>query len=293
MDHLHPKVVELVDKPIKDRINFINSQKWIGYTAAEQILVAMEGLMEYPKSSRMPGMLIVGETHNGKTALLEQFIKQHPISRDDREEGINLPVVKVQAPPIPDEKKLYNNIMDSLNLPYRVNDKIEQKHRQIVHVMKETNVKLLLIDEIHHVLAGSPTKQRIFLNIIKYLANDLCISIVCAGTKDAMAAIGIEPQLANRFEPFGLPKWKLDNEYLKLLASFERIMPLKFRSNLYNKDLSATILSMSEGYLGEISDIIKRATIEAVKNGTEKVTVETLGQIRFLSPSIRRRADLI
>ena len=44
------------------------------------------------------------------------------------------------------------------------------------------NVKMLIIDEIHHVLAGPLLKQRHFLNVIKYMGNELQIPIVAAGT---------------------------------------------------------------------------------------------------------------
>lgn len=290
MEHLHPKAAEIALKTDKERILSVNQEKWIGYTGAEEILLEMEALLDYPTCSRMPGLLLVGETNNGKTALLNKFLKNHPIYRDENQEGLTVPVVKVQAPPLPDEKRFYNNILDSLQIPFRINDKVEQKHRQIVHVMKAMNVKLLLIDEIHHVLAGSPTKQRAFLNIIKYLANDLSISIVCAGTKDARAAIGIEPQLANRIEPIDLPKWSMDKEYIKLLSSFERILPLQKPSNLHSKDIAMKILVMSEGKLGEISTIIKRSAEVAIKDGSEKISPSTLDKIRYVSPDSRRTA---
>jgi hypothetical protein len=55
------------------------------------------------------------------------------------------------------------------------------------------NVKMLIIDEIHHVFAGPLLKQRHFLNVIKYMGNELQIPIAAAGTHDAFNAIQIDP----------------------------------------------------------------------------------------------------
>ncbi|WP_255530675.1 TniB family NTP-binding protein [Novosphingobium sp. NBM11] len=47
----------------------------------------------------------------------------------------------------------------------------------------EFGTKVLVLDEIDKMLAGSPRQQRIFLNTIRFLTNDLRIPIVCAGTE--------------------------------------------------------------------------------------------------------------
>jgi hypothetical protein len=57
------------------------------------------------------------------------------------------------------------------------------------------NVKMLIIDKIHHVLAGPLLKQRHFLNVIKYMGNELQIPLVAAGTHAAFNAIQIDPLL--------------------------------------------------------------------------------------------------
>jgi hypothetical protein len=40
-------------------------------------------------------------------------------------------------------------------------------------------VRMLVIDEIHSMLAGTFREQRIFLNSLRFLANDLRIPLVC------------------------------------------------------------------------------------------------------------------
>ena len=48
--------------------------------------------------------------------------------------------------------------------------------------------RMLIVDEVHHLLVGSHREQRASLNLLKYLANELKMSIVAVGTSDAPVA---------------------------------------------------------------------------------------------------------
>jgi Bacterial TniB protein len=41
-------------------------------------------------------------------------------------------------------------------------------------------------DELHDIMSGSVNKQRQFLNVLKYLRNDLQIPLVGLGTQEAL-----------------------------------------------------------------------------------------------------------
>jgi Bacterial TniB protein len=75
-------------------------------------------------------------------------------------------------------------------------------------------------------------------NTIKYLGNELQIPIVGVETYEAFNALQTDPQLANRFEPTVLPRWEQGQEYLRLLSSFERMLPLKQPTRLTGEDLA-------------------------------------------------------
>ena len=69
---------------------------------------------------------------------------------------------------------------------------------------------MLIIDEIHSILAGTFREQRIILNAIRFLAKELRIPIVCVGTHDAKQPLMADQQLADRFEAVELRKWEDD-----------------------------------------------------------------------------------
>lgn len=248
----------------------------------------MEDLLVHPPTHRMPNLLLVGNTNNGKTVIADRFLRQHPAVIVPGEDFVRIPVLMVQAPPVPDEKRFYNGILERLCTPYKINDKIDRKQYQVIKLLSSVKTKILIIDEIHHILAGNLTKQRGFLNVIKYLSNELQIPVVAIGTKDAFRAIHTDPQLANRFEPHVLPRWRDGDEYRRLLASFEYNLPLKKPSGLDQDDISLKILSMSEGSLGEISTVLRLAATQAILSNQECITRKILESLDWLAPTQRK-----
>lgn len=160
--HLSPKAEEQLKYSDIERIEYIRSPRWIGYPQAQQILVKLEDLLSFPKQNRMPNMLLVGDTNNGKTMLIKYFLRQHPTHDNPHGNGIIAPVVIIQAPPIPDESRFYNAILDLLFAPYKTHDRTDKKLAQVLHLLKYVNTKMLIIDEIHHILSGSLNKQKRF-----------------------------------------------------------------------------------------------------------------------------------
>ena len=287
--HLHDSSIALLELSDEDRIDRIRSPRWIGYPQAQRIIAKLEDLLVYPKSHRMPNLLIVGDTNNGKTMLVSRFRAMHPAEDNPNGGAIIAPTLMVQAPPTPDEGRFYNAILDVLFAPYKPHDRIDKKQFQVINILRRIGLKMLIIDEIHHVLAGSMNRQKTFLNVIKYLGNELQVPIVGIGTKDAFRALQTDAQLSNRFEPAVLPRWVLDKEFLRLLVSFERLLPLKKASCLHETSLATRLFSMSEGYIGELSRILTNAAVHAVVSGEECINAKTLDAIMWVSPSERKR----
>lgn len=287
-DHLLESVRPYLELPKDERIDRIRHSRWIGYTRAREILGKLNDLLAHPKTHRMPNLLIVGETNNGKSMIVNQFEDRNPPSDDETGEHAVYPVLVVQAPPVPDEGRLYNTILEKLYAPFKASSRLDRKVSQVIALLKLIGLKVLVIDEIHHILAGTSLRQRHFLNVIKYLGNELQIPIVGVGIQDAFNAIRTDPQLANRFEPALLPKWQMDDEFLRLLMSFERMIPLAKPSNLADEAIAMKIYAMSDGIIGEVSTILTRAAKCAVENETEQITVKTLDSLRWAAPSDRR-----
>lgn len=290
--HLSSNACHILSLDNSKRIEWLRSPLWIGYPKAQQVLRKLDVLFNYPRKDRMPNLLLVGDTNNGKTTIIKRFIQLHQPSVDEITGKASLPIFFVQVPPVPDESRLYNAMLEKLLAPYKDRERPDKKLFQVIRILNRIDTKMIVLDEIHHTIAGNLTKQRQFLNAIKYFCNELKMPLVGVGTKDAFNAIHTDPQLSNRFEPIVLPRWEMNDEYLRLLASFEQMLPLARPSNLTEATLANRILGMSEGIIGEISAILTEAAVLAIETGTEQITVKILSALDYTSPSERKRRKL-
>lgn len=289
LNRLSENATQALSLSMEERIAYIQSPRWIGYSRAKVILDRLEDLMIYPKKHRMPNVLIVGDTNNGKSMVINRFASKHEAFDCPDKGSIHVPVVLIECPPVPSEGRLYDKILARLFAPYRTRDKPEHKQAEVFKLINRIGTKTIVIDEIHNLLAGSAAEQRKFLNALKQLGNELEIPIVTAGTKDALRAINTDPQLGNRFEPLALPRWENNEEFLKLLASFEYMLPLKSPSHLTDDDIAMKLLVMSEGLIGELSEILVRASVYAIRKEMESINKTILDDIAWVSPSKRRK----
>lgn len=291
--HLGESALTLVDLPDDKRIFAIREGTKIPYPRSKEILDRMEDLFEYPRIERMPNMLIVGASNNGKSNILHRFEEKHKPDQNTEGEYSIIPVVFVEAPKKPDMNDFYNRILEAIWQPYSIRARDSDKEREVMKVLRNVQLKVLLIDEIQHIIAGGQTKRQEFRNGLKSLGNELKISIVAAGVEEAFNTFNTDPQLSNRFEPEFLPKWNMDNDYSDLLGSFETRIPLRKASNLRGIAIAQKILWMSEGILGEIHEVLKRAAIQAIKDKSEMITIDVLEKIRWIMPSKRKQAPPI
>jgi len=289
MREMSPSAQAALLLPLDERVRYLQISRWICYDYAEAILKDLQELLEHPKVLRMPNLLLWGDTNCGKTAIIDRFCQGYPLRQNGEEEADVVPVLYIQAPPIPDERRFYSLILDKLRVPHKTNERADRMICQILKMFPKLGVRMLIVDEIHHILAGNLQKQRAFLNVIKYLGNEALIPIVGVGTISALNALQTDAQLANRFEPRNLPRWRLDTRYRQLLASFEYVLPLAEESNLTEKEMATKLLDMSGGTIGELSKLIRRAAIETIRQGREKISLSLLEEVQWIPPDVRNR----
>jgi type II secretory pathway predicted ATPase ExeA len=290
-EHLHAATRPFADEDVQSRTRRIRTDRWIGYAQATGAIAEMEELLTFPKRMRMPNLLLVGQTNNGKTMIVEKFRRAHKItSAKNTANGVAIvPVLRMQMPAGPDESRFFGAILDALGMPYKAEERVAAKQNTAIRVLRATGTQMLVIDELHNLLSGTSLQQRRLLNVLRWIGNELQIPLVGVGTAEALRAIRSDDQLANRFEPYALPLWKDGDEYQRLLSTLEAVLPLRQPSHLVDSVIAGRILSASEGVLGEIVSIVVRSAVMAIQTGTEKISLRTIDRVSFIRPSERRR----
>lgn len=277
-DHLCTDARAALELPKPERIAFSRQDRWVGYTRAEQILRQIDDLLLYPRTMRMPCLLVVGRSNNGKSSIVEQVPRRHPflIGEDGKP---TFSISWIAMPATPTESSFWSEVLLSLNIAHRVQERADVKRLSAIDAMRHAGTRLLMIDEMNH-LANAGKDAGAILAEIKNATTALRIPILGTGTPAAMNALRSEPQLMTRFEPIVLERWTLSVEYLRFLTSYEKFLPLGERSNLASKELAPMIYGMAGDVIGGTVDLLKEATVFAIETGSERIDAKLLNRFR-------------
>ena len=276
------------------RILALRDPSWISYTLAENHLASLAELLEQPRGGRMRNIALLGETNNGKTTLINQFIKKHNPPLDPNKDHVTRLIVKCDMPAVPDESRLYQSILASLNADGSPKETPDSKFRRLKMILARLGTRMLIIDETTNVSAIKGARLQGLLNAIKQLGNELEIAIVLAGLPEYMNVIAQNKQLANRFSPLLLPRWDDGASYASLLLAFEVTFGLKKPCDFRRKTVVTAVHSSCEGLIGETGELLRRLARRAIENGSECILLsdlqpESLKSLGWIRPSNRAR----
>jgi Bacterial TniB protein len=256
--HLTTSTAALLSESPERRIRAIRSRRWVLYPRAKQALDRLSQLLDYPRGTRMPSIAVYGDSGMGKTMIMKKFRDDHPPSFDARKGTLTTPVLAMEMISRPGERRFYAELLTILGAPQRPRADIAQMEQATLRIMEAIGVQILVIDEVHNILAGSYREQRIVLNTLRFLSNRLQISLVCFGVNEAREAISGDVQLARRFEQITLNRWTADT-------------PLHNPSVLTPKSLRR-MLQITEGITANVFRMINNLAVDAVETETERIT---------------------
>ena len=179
-------------------------------------------------------------------------------------------------PPTPDQSRFYRALLFEVGAPQSSTATLATLEQLARDILRRVAPRMLVVDEVHHLLAGGHREQRASLNLLKYLANDLKISVVAVGTSDAPVAFQSDAQMSSRFTPFEMPRWSESDDFRRLLRAFEQTLPLRRQSELEQRPIAQFLIAASGGLLGEVSRLLSGAAEDAIRDGSERITLQLL-----------------
>ena len=270
--HLTDEGANVLAGAIDERVYFIQSKRWIAYPKAVHILDHLNKLLKHPRTTRMPSLIVYGDSGMGKSMLVRQV--QSGLRgglRDSTRRQTPISVLVVELSGRPTERRLFSQILAAVDAPHSPRASIVDVERGAINTLRDIGVQILVLDEIHNILAGSWREQRIVLNTLRFLSNELKLSLVCFGIMEARDAINGDVQLARRFDAVTLPRWTAGKEFEQLVLAIVRNLPLREPSVLTVKGLRR-VLQMSGGVSSRIFRMLNDLAIEAIEKGEERIT---------------------
>ena len=160
------------------------ADRWVSYPRAERILARLDDLFFLPARVRMQNVLIHGASGAGKSMILEKFIRGHA-EDTDRHDAVR-PNVSMQMPPFPTLRSFFSETLRALDCTVIIGSRVSEFEHDALRQLKKAQPRVIAIDEVHHLLAYTPREQRAALNVLKFLSNELRVSIVALGTGEAL-----------------------------------------------------------------------------------------------------------
>lgn len=282
---LFPEARAMLERSPEEKIRFVREDRWLPYPAADRLLDKLESLFNMPEKVRAPSMLIVGDSHCGKSFLVRRFQDRHP--KTDGLYEVACPVYYLHScPPEPDEHRLYEEILQDLKIPFRYSDRPSKKLDEIRYQFEQIGVRMIILDEMSNALSGSTNKQRVFMNAIKNLHNAVQRPVVLVGTHEAEFVAHSDRQFQSRFKVETLNRWSYGIEFQRFLAKLELTLPFEQSSLLASVELSQQIFNRAKsGCIGDYVDLVTEAAVLAIETKAKKISSRQIMECDFSASS--------
>lgn len=288
MTHLHKGTKDFLEScsessSVERKIEYLEKTLWVGYPSIKRIENRMFEILRHPRIGRMPNLLILARTNNGKSSALRRFASKNLAFTDETSGCVNAPVLGIVMPEGPTEILFIDSILRATSLGYKRTEPFRDKLDQVFKVLSNLETKIILIDEIHHIAAGAPRQQRLLMNLMKNLSTQFSLSFIVAGTAEARNIFSADEQLANRFQQMIIPVWENDLDFKSLLHSFETILPFEEPSGLV--EMSELILNRTDRTIGDIYSLLRMASVKAIRENQKSISEKIVKSCGHLSPS--------
>lgn len=271
----------MLQVPSRERIDFCLRDCWVEYSVATRILSFMEDIYHHPKLERTPHLLLIAKSDNGKSSLVREFIRRHPLRESQEAGGKQGRIVWITMPATPTQSEVWSEILWALMIGHRDRDPPSRKLRQVIEVMQYVGVKVLAIDEFNHV-ANAGKESGKLLGELKVLGNKLKIPIIASGTEASMNVLNSDIQMKTRFQQVALDRWNLDREFRSFLTTYETLLPLAEPSGLAERELATQIYGLGGSTIGGIVRVIKTAAVHAIRSGRERIDAKILSTMPLI-----------
>lgn len=265
------------------RIARIDRDRWIGYGRAQTAFEGLRRLLLSERRQRPDNLLVVGASNNGKTAIARRFLARTQPPEDPGASASTIPVALIQAPNGPSAVQLLDAIRAALGQPAGRRETTAQLRKETYRIARGVGLRLLLIDDLHDI-RGSRVGS--VLVELRDIGSVLGVSLGCFATREIAYVLRQDDQFSNRFELMPLPRWEIeDPDYWRLLHTFARRLPLRSPSELTEPGLAAYILGRAEGLIGAVTHLLRRAAVEAVRTGHERIDRAMLERVTTTTPA--------
>lgn len=250
-----------------------------------QVITAGRRLIQLNKHAHYGrcGLMVSGPARTGKTTALTQLGKtievihrrRHPRATAD------IPVIYITVPPAATPKMIAMEFARFFDLPVSRRGNITDIADAVCGVSQDARVCLVAIDELHN-LNTSTRAGAEASDTLKYFSERIPATFVYAGIsleRTGLLSGTRGEQIAGRFSMVRTGPFGQDQQWTALIAALEDSLRLRHHKPGALARLDRYLHQRTHGMIGSLLWLIRSAAINAVLDGTEKITRKGLDAV--------------
>jgi hypothetical protein len=227
------------------------------------------------------GLILTGGAGTGKTTAITQLGRAHELSVRLRSPvaGPRIPVVYITLPPAATARMVAVEFARFLGLPVTSRPNLTDITNSVCAVLCDVGCDLVLVDEIHNISLATRAGAEVS-DQLKYFSERIPATFVYAGIEVENAGLfsGIRGrQIASRFatistRPFAYGGAGQREHWGALVVTLEQALRLYHHKPGTLARHGQYLFERTGGMLGSLSALIRGAAIDAILDGTERIT---------------------
>lgn len=229
------------------------------------------------------GLIVSGPAGTGKTTAITTFGKTHQVIDGQRHPGAGqrIPVIYITVPPAATPRMVAAEFARFLGLPVTARANITDIIEAVCGVAVDARVSVVCVDEVHNISLTSKAGAEVS-DTLKYFSERIPATFIYAGIDVERAGLFTGTrgrQIAGRFCLITSHPFPRNAEWDGLVATLEDALRLHHHRPSSLTTLSAYLHQRTGGMIGSLSHLVRGAAIEAILDGSEKITKRVLETI--------------
>jgi hypothetical protein len=267
-------------------------QIYISFPRLNRVFSLVEHCHHHSKIAAEPEcLLITGQQGAGKTTLRRTYSRRYP--RQATRDGISVPVLDAAIPVPATVKSLVTNLLSSLGDPVPDRGTIVTQTCRLKTLIGQCRVELIILDEFQHFIDRDSNVILVTIsNWLKDLLNETGVPMVLIGMPYSEVILHANAQLERRFamcvslDPFGWNTAERQIEFRMFLKYLDEKLPVPRRSSLADPEMALRIFCATEGVIGYVMRLIRRAAALSIDEKRDFLDLGVLAWA-YIEPSDR------
>ncbi|MHA3021825.1 TniB family NTP-binding protein [Mycobacterium sp. BMJ-28] len=275
------------------RIDYLNEERVFPTRDLNRILTHARRLLRRSRVKKFvarPGIRVSGDPRTGKTTdvmaagkRLDAELRQAYGRENDRS---YLPVVYTTIATATTTNKLWVRLADFVGARELRGSNADERLVDLARLLKSLGTKFVILDDVQRLNTDRAAGAEVADNI-KTFAENLDATMLFAGISLDTAPLFSGQngeQWRKRTRAVNLANYSISNEtdhleWIRLVASFERILPLPLHEQGLLERNADYLFHRTAGSIATLSDLIIDAATDAIDLGVEAVTLKLLDSV--------------